>query len=405
MKNERNLNEEGREKRILMIAPTPFFSHRGCHTRIYEEVKFLQKHGYRVKILTYHLGEDVPGFDIERIINIPWYKKSDAGPSWQKLLLDPLLLILAFSAMKRFRPGVVHCHLHEGAFAGIILRMFYRKNVKFIFDSQGSLVDELLSFNFIKKNGLIYRLLYRIERFIYQHSPSIVVSNGKNADFLLNEMRLSPEKVRMIPDGVDLSAMNPDPEEFARLQKKYKADPNKKTILYLGYMNKTEGIERLLQTFSHLSKIRKDVTLLLFGRPNIEHYSALVKDMGLSEVVTVGGAVPYPELYNYLALGDFAVSFKLPTSEGNGKLLPQAGVGLPTICYGHLSNRSILGDNGLYLDHEKSDEENAIQMSAYLDMSEEDRRALSQRLKMDASARFSWEKIIRDLEEIYRGGS
>ena len=249
MKTETNTNNNEKKKRVLMIAPTSFFSHRGCHVRIYEEAKFLQKRGYRIKIITYHLGENVAGFDIERIANNPWYKKSEAGPSWQKLYLDLLLLILAFSAMRRFRPGVVHCHLHEGALMGIFLRIFYRKNVKFIFDSQGSLVDELLSFHFMKKGGFLYRLFYYVEKFIYHFSPSIVVSNGKNADFLLNEMRLSPEKVRTISDGIDLKAVDPDSEKVGILRKKYGLDSSKKVLVYLGYMSKVEGIERLLQTF------------------------------------------------------------------------------------------------------------------------------------------------------------
>ncbi len=401
MKNERNTNEEEGKKRILMIAPTAFFSHRGCHIRIYEEAKFLQKRGYRVKILTYHIGENAPGFDIERIINIPWYKKIEAGPSWQKLYLDSLLLFRAFSTMKRFAPGIVHCHLHEGALIGIFLRVWYRKNVIFVFDSQGSLTDELLPFRFMKKNGFLHRFFCRLEKFIYRHSPAIVVSNKKNAGFLLGEMRIASGKVKIIPDGIDIAAIAPDELKTALLRKKYNPDGSKKIFVYVGTMSEVEGIEPLLKTFSLLSQKRKDVILLLRGYPNADRYSSLVKDMGLSEIVFVGGKVPYSELYDYLALGDFAVSFKLPTSEGNGKLLPHSGIGLPTICYDHLSNRSVLGDNGLYLDYEKSDEENATQMSAYLDMGAKDCATLSRKLKEDVAARFSWENIIKRLEEIY----
>ena len=32
--------------RIMMIAPTPFFADRGCHTRIYGEITALQRLGH-----------------------------------------------------------------------------------------------------------------------------------------------------------------------------------------------------------------------------------------------------------------------------------------------------------------------------------------------------------------------
>ena len=52
--------------RVLMLAPTPFFSDRGCHVRIYEEAAELGRRGVEVKIVTYPLGLDPPGIDVAR---------------------------------------------------------------------------------------------------------------------------------------------------------------------------------------------------------------------------------------------------------------------------------------------------------------------------------------------------
>lgn len=99
-----------------MIAPTPFFADRGCHVKILEELKSLTKRGIRVVLVTYHIGRDIPGFEIERMINIPWYKKLDAGPSFHKYYLDILLSFKALGAAIRLKPDVIHAHLHEAAF-------------------------------------------------------------------------------------------------------------------------------------------------------------------------------------------------------------------------------------------------------------------------------------------------
>src|SRR4051794_1135247 len=89
---------DSRPLRILMVAPTPYFSDRGCHVRIYEEAKALQAQGHRLLIVTYHLGRDMDGIETLRIPTVPWYRKTSAGPSWHKPYLDVLLFFRALKA-------------------------------------------------------------------------------------------------------------------------------------------------------------------------------------------------------------------------------------------------------------------------------------------------------------------
>ena len=99
-------DDGSRTLRILMIAPTPFFAHRGGHVRIYEEARALQAMGHQVEICTYHLGDDRAGLPTHRTPRIPWYTKLTAGPSWHKLYIDVLLLLKTWSVARRFRPDV-----------------------------------------------------------------------------------------------------------------------------------------------------------------------------------------------------------------------------------------------------------------------------------------------------------
>jgi hypothetical protein len=91
MENKLKINK----RKILNIVPTPFFADRGCHMRILGEMKALANYGYRNIIVTYHNGRDLEGLDIRRIINIPWYKKLEAGPSIHKFYIDILLFFKA----------------------------------------------------------------------------------------------------------------------------------------------------------------------------------------------------------------------------------------------------------------------------------------------------------------------
>src|SRR5713226_8062383 len=101
--------------RVLMIAPTSFFLDYGCHVRILEETRILQKQDHRVKIVTYPLGRNIPDLDIERSLPIPFRSSREVGPSRSKLLIDQLLALKALQVARRFQPQIIHAHLHEGA--------------------------------------------------------------------------------------------------------------------------------------------------------------------------------------------------------------------------------------------------------------------------------------------------
>ena len=61
--------------KVLVVAPTSFFSDYGCHVRILEEVTHLEALGHRMIICTYHNGDDLPGLEIRRSWGVPWVKR------------------------------------------------------------------------------------------------------------------------------------------------------------------------------------------------------------------------------------------------------------------------------------------------------------------------------------------
>jgi len=72
-----------------MIAPTSFFADYGCHVRILEEARLLQRLGHQVTICTYHNGRNLPGLDIRRTMSIPWRKGYEVGSSRTRSLSTP----------------------------------------------------------------------------------------------------------------------------------------------------------------------------------------------------------------------------------------------------------------------------------------------------------------------------
>ena len=202
-----NTNEPESIGRVLMIAPTPFFADRGCHVRILGEAKALIALGYRVVVCTYGLGRDVDGIPTERIARIPWYKKLSAGPSVHKFYIDLLLLWKVIRTCRRFKPTLIHAHLHEGIVIGKIASAIF--GIPLVADLQGSLTAELLDHKFLPNTKWLVSLMYWVEKKINQMPSHLIVSCSPTAQKCIEFFGISANRVSSIMDGVDLDVFSP----------------------------------------------------------------------------------------------------------------------------------------------------------------------------------------------------
>jgi hypothetical protein len=120
-----------------MIAPTSFFGDYGCHVRILEEARVLQKRGHRVTIVTYYKGRDLPELNIVRTRPTPWHAGYEVGSSRHKVAFDALLSWTVLKTALQVGPDIIHAHLHEGALIGRMVSAI--TGAPLVFDYQGSL--------------------------------------------------------------------------------------------------------------------------------------------------------------------------------------------------------------------------------------------------------------------------
>jgi glycosyltransferase involved in cell wall biosynthesis len=200
-------SKESKDARILMIAPTPFFADRGCHVRILGEAKALIALGYDLVLCTYGLGREMDGIRTERSVLIPWYKKLSAGPSLHKFYIDFLLLWKVIVVCRKFKPDIIHAHLHEGIVIGKIASLLF--GVPMVADLQGSLTVELLDHKFIPNVKLLVKFMYWIERKINQMPSHLIVSCSQTADRCVDFFGISARRVSSVMDGVDADVFSP----------------------------------------------------------------------------------------------------------------------------------------------------------------------------------------------------
>jgi len=338
-----------RRYRVLMIAPTSFFADYGCHVRILEEARILQKMGHTVTVVAYRNGKAVEGIDIQRTLPIPWRTAYEVGSSRHKLGFDVLLGLKTWQLLARNRYDVIHAHLHEGALIGLVLGRLFHLPV--VFDFQGSLTEEMIDHQFLRRDSHFYKPMRALERWI-DHTAAVVFTSSVHAQrILVEDFACDANRIRLLPDCVNTDTFKPaaefDPAQLAGLRHQLGIPPDSKVIVYLGLLAEYQGTTLLLEAMQRILADYANVYLLLMGFPGVELYRQKARALGIERAVVFTGRIPYGDAPTYLALGDVAAAPKLSLTEGSGKLLNYMAMGLPTVAFDTPVAREYLGAHGL----------------------------------------------------------
>ncbi|MBM3702219.1 MAG: glycosyltransferase [Actinobacteria bacterium] len=387
-----------KNKKILNIVPTPFFADRGCHMRILGEMKALANYGYQNIIVTYHNGRDLEGLDIRRIINIPWYRKLEAGPSIHKFYIDILLFFKAAAVYFKEKPAIIYGHLHEGAFVGGLIKYLLTfGRAPLVFDVQGSLTSELDTFNWIKGRKPVRWFFHTLEKFICMMPDFFICSSVSNGDIIKNRFHINPDKVRVVIDGVHTDFFSKLPKKG--FKEKLGIPEDAPLIIFTGALLAAKGIWNLVSAIPLVLKKRKDVHFLIVGYP-VEETAGKVRELGVERNVHFTGMVDYFKLPDYLLVSDIAVEPKVDKAgEASGKVINYMGAGLPVVCFEGKNNRRFLGEGGIYAPDDKIENLAAKMLWAVENPDEAKRMGELNRKRVEEV--FSWNNSIKTTVEAF----
>lgn len=387
--------------RILVIAPTPFFSDRGTHIRILEEALALEKIGYEITIVTYHIGRDIhreieTRIDVRRILRLLfWYKKTEAGPDWQKIFLDIMLIRKTLYLARTKKPDIIHGHLHEGVLIGWIVKkiLFWRK-IKLVSDFHGSLTKEMLSHGYLKKGlNIIFSV---IEHLINKMGDYAIASSWEMTEEIKKSRR--DGKVETVLDGINLDSFNFEKTK-EEIRKELEIPKNKFIVGYSGSLVDNKGINYFLESIPLILKKDKNVFFLIGGFPT-EHVEKFVKENNLSkENIRLVSPLDYFKLPEFLACFDVAVDPKdSSVAQASGKMLNYMAAGLSIVCFDKINNRKYLEEGGYYC---KEINSKAIAQGVFYFIdspSEMKRRGWMNKLKAN---NYSWNISAEKINSIY----
>jgi glycosyltransferase involved in cell wall biosynthesis len=385
-------------KRILMIAPEPFFEPRGTPFSVFWRLKALSRLGYEVDLLTYPVGLDVavPGVKIIRISSMRFIRQIPVGPSWKKLFLDIFLFVKAIRLLCQGRYDLLHTH-EEASFFGILLAKLF--GIPHLYDMHSSLPQQLRNFQFTRFRPLI-RLFEWLENRAICLSDAII-SICPALEEYVNQLNGHGRHVMIENMASEEDACAVSEEEVRKFETAHSLG-RKTIVLYAGTFEQYQGIDLLIASAVSVLEKRKDIIFLLMGgQPHqVQYYQKRVNEFGLAANFRLIGIRPPAEVPLAVRLAHVLVSPRINGTNTPLKIYSYLQSGKPIVATNISTHTQVLNsDAAVLVDAEPCALAKGI-LSVLEDPSLADRLAASARQLF--ASRYSYQQFLDKTNHVMR---
>ncbi len=325
------------ERRILVLAPEPFYEDRGTPIALRQVLEALGELGYRVDLLTFPVGTDVPipGLSIFRVANPLGIRSVPVGFSLPKLLLD-VSLISALQGRLRLQSYTCIHAVEEAAFPAAVLGRIH--GVPVLYDMQSSLPEQMIQRR-VFRFAPIRAFLHYMERWLLNRVDLVVSSAGL------------AERVHRLAPGVPVrewrfpsTPIEASPRQVDALRRELQLPPGAAVVLYSGTFEAYQGLRELLAAIPAVRLRVPEATFVLVGADQANGLASSETARTLMEAgaLRVVDRQPRQEMAAYLMLADVLVS---PRSYGGNlplKVFDYLAAGRPIVATDIPTHRTVL---------------------------------------------------------------
>lgn len=179
-----------------------------------------------------------------------------------------------------------------------------------VYNAQDIFPDSLVGTGLTKKGSLIWKIGRVVERITYKYSDKIIVISEDFKNNLLAK-GVPENKIEVIYNWVDESAVVDIPRSENKLFDKYGLDRSKFYITYNGNIGLTQNMDMLLDVANTL-EANEDIQFVLVGNgAYLEQVKQIIKDRNVCNV-TLLPFQPYEDISHVFSLGDVSLVISKP---------------------------------------------------------------------------------------------
>ena len=148
----------------------------------------------------------------------------------------------------------------------------------------------------------------KVESLVMRDADAIIVSTEEEKQDAVRLYDAHPQKIKVIPAGVNLDTFKPVNQSIARQRV---GIHEKQVILYIGRIEPLKGIDVLLEAAALLDRSDDIRVLIVGGSPGndaeLDRLKALTTELGIESMVTFTGAIKQNKLPDYYSAADVFV--------------------------------------------------------------------------------------------------
>jgi len=263
-------------------------------SRVLKENISLQNAGYLVKVVALH-EEGLKEFD--ELQNIPIHRIKLTSRNWSKNKFIQLLKYFEFiyRAVKGYKNSdIVHCNDLNALPVGVIIKKFFNKNVKIVYDAHEYEIND-------KPNESKYsiKIKYFLEKRLIKYADKVLTVSNAIAD----------EYVKLYDIEKPALVLNTPPyrsiEKKDLFRESLDISLEKTIFLYQGGLSQGRGIEILLDAFKRMDNDKSVIVFMGYG-PLEESIQSASKEY---DNIYFHKAVTPDVLLDYTSSADFGILF------------------------------------------------------------------------------------------------
>lgn len=336
--------------RVLFIEPQPFFTERGSPLRVRATLGALSHYGWQVDLLTYPIGREseIENVTVIRTPKIPFVDKIPTGPSWSKFIYDVLLFFCAFKLLLSRNYVSIH-GVEEGGVVGAFWGSVFR--IPYVFDMHSCMSDQLKA-----RESKTFKFLgvavSCIERWCIARAAAVITVSD---DITQKAKVIAPLIPAFTIQDIALDTDQPADSKSVEDLKASLGINGQKVVVYTGNFDPCQGLELLLEGFSHFSSLRdhgpeaSSVLLVIVGgakeeAPRKRKLKALARQLKIDQSVIFTGSRPVTEMPLYMALADVLVSPRISGTNTPLKIYCYMAAEKPLVATRIVSHTQVLDD-------------------------------------------------------------
>jgi glycosyltransferase involved in cell wall biosynthesis len=381
-------------RRILVVAPQPFYEDRGTPIAVRQVLQALGELGRSVDLLTFPIGTDisVPGLSIVRSANPFGFRRVPIGLSFRKVILDLPLMWTLRRVVDPARYSCIHA-VEEAAFPAALLAR--RHGIPLLYDMQSSLAEQLA---WLDPLGLAptRHALDAMERWLLRHSNLVVTSAG-----LAVRVKAMVPEVPVREWHFPSAPTDSTPVGVQSLREELGLSGSGPVVLYSGSFEPYQGLPELIAAIPAVRARVPDVTFVLVGA---DRANGLIAHEGADGLVSAGALriverQPREAMAAYLALADVLVS---PRAYGGNlplKVFDYLAAGRPIVATDIPTHRTVLTDDRAVLVAPRTD---ALAEGILSVLGDPERaQRLGAAARRYAQTHLGWSRFVDSVESLY----